>query len=140
MRRRALKSASLHAVEPAPQPPDLDALSAWPDPRQVFRTPEPANRRQTVEQLLKDHFRCAGNVTDFTVEGNLSREPGYFRFGPDVICYGRCSSGLPAKSAAGILHDASVHVVTHGSSIGLPFDPGEVVDNLRCERYVAKSR
>ena len=60
------------------------------------------------------------------------------RFGSSVMCYGQCSSGIPAKYPTEPLHDAGEHVVTTSSSIQLPFNPVQVVDNLRCERYVGK--
>ena len=88
-----------------------------------------------VGQLLADRFRCAGDVGDFVVSGDLSRDSGYFRLGSDVLCYGQCSSGVPAGHATDSLHDAGGHVVIGESTIDIPFDPAQVVDNLRSERY-----
>jgi glycosyltransferase involved in cell wall biosynthesis len=93
----------------------------------------------TATQLLADLFRCPEDVANFTLRGDLSQESGYFRFGSDVICYGQCSSGFPAKSVTDQLHDASEHVVTNGSSVELSFNPVQVVNSLRCERYVTNS-
>lgn len=64
--------------------------------------------------------------------------PGYFRFGSAGICYGHCSSGLPAASVTDPLHDTYQDVIKNGSSVQLPFDPVEVINNLRHERYVRK--
>jgi hypothetical protein len=88
------------------------------------------SRQSAIGSLVADHFRCPDDVTDLTVIGDLSEEAGYFRFG-DLTCYGRCSSGVPARAVSGILHDVSNLV----SADGLPFDPIEVVNNLRYERY-----
>jgi len=41
-------------------------------------------------ELLKERFRCSEDVAAFEVSGDLPRETGYFRLGPDAICYGRC--------------------------------------------------
>jgi hypothetical protein len=67
------------------------------------------------------HFRCPANFFDSIVEGDLSADPGFFQFGPEITCYGRSSRA-----------DARVD----GSQVRLPFDPAEVLNNLRLERYL----
>jgi hypothetical protein len=69
--------------------------------------------------------------------GDISGDSGYFRFGSAGICYGQCSSGVPAEFVTGPLHDTHQHVSTNGSSVQLPFDPFQVVNNLRHERYLS---
>ena len=91
----------------------------------------------TLEQLLADRYRFASNTLEFTVRGGLSDESGYFRFGRDIICFGRCSGGSVAKSPTRKLHDAMRDVGRDGSTVVLPFDPGEIINNLRYERYAA---
>ena len=92
-----------------------------------------------ASQLLTELFRCPNDVADFELKGDLSQNNGFFRFGPNTVCYGQCSSGAPAKSAAAPLHDALKHLVTNSSSVQTPFDPVQVVDCLRHERYVDNS-
>jgi hypothetical protein len=92
-----------------------------------------------VEQLLKDYFRCPEHFADFTVATDLSCDSGYFRFGSDAICYGQCSSVIPAALVTDARSIACPHVHTNGSTVQLPFDPVQVVDNLRFERYTANS-
>jgi glycosyltransferase involved in cell wall biosynthesis len=87
-----------------------------------------------IARLLRDRYRCPDDLGHFVVDGDLSRDSGYFRFGSHAICYGQCSSSVPATLATSTLHDASEDVVLNGS-VHLPFDPAQVVDNLRCERY-----
>lgn len=95
---------------------------------------------QPAEHLLVARFRCPPNLAHFSLSGALSPKPGYFQLGPGVICYGQCSSGTPAKHVTGPLHDACRHVTPNGSSsIPLPFDPLQIIDNLRCARYLANS-
>src|SRR3989304_8189004 len=89
----------------------------------------------TDNQLLAYHFRCPEGVADFVVSGDLSRDSGYFTFGSGAVCYGQCSSGVPAQSVTDPLHDAGPHAATRGSTVHLPFDPAQVLENLRCERY-----
>ncbi len=86
-------------------------------------------------RLLTDYFRCPDSLADLTVAGDLSASSGYFRFGSEIICFGQCSSGTPSAQVAAPLHDAQQHVSAKESSIQLPFDPNQVVDNLRYERY-----
>lgn len=93
--------------------------------------------RKTV-QLLTEFFRCADDIATFSLTGELSQGNGFFRLGPDV-CFGQCSSGDPRKSPAESLHDAGEHVVINDWSVQLPFDPVQLVSNLRFERYVGNS-
>ena len=88
-------------------------------------------------RLLLDRYKCANGLVDFRIDGNLSDETGYFRLGEDVICYGQCASGAPRKRATEPLHDASTHVTINQSTVRLPFDAAQVVDNFRYERYFA---
>lgn len=96
--------------------------------------------RRNTELLLSELLRCPDNVAEFVVASDLSSNDGYFRFGPDATCYGRCTSGMPAETVMEPLLDVSEHVVTNRSSVQLPFDPVQVIDNLRFERYVTNSQ
>jgi hypothetical protein len=91
--------------------------------------------QRNVKQLLTDRFRCPEDVAEFTIAPNLSCDSGYFRFGSEAICYGQCSSGMPAKRVTDILHAAVQQVSTDAATVQLAFDPLQVVDNLRLERY-----
>jgi len=85
--------------------------------------------------LLTERFRCAADLPDFIVREPLSQKSGYFRLGAHAICYGQCSSRTPETRAIDGLYDASDDIAINGSSISLPFDAAQVVDNLRYERY-----
>src|SRR5258708_9166305 len=65
---------------------------------------------------------------------------GFFQFGAGNICYGRCNTGVPADVAGSAEIDASKGVRRSGSTIHLPFDFTEVVENLRLERYRQKGK
>src|SRR5262249_18829023 len=97
-------------------------------------TADVANPSSDSNQLLEDRFRCTSDVPNLIVQGNLSAQSGYFRLGSKVI-WGQCSSGEPAQTFEGCLHDASEHVAVDANSVYLPFDPEQVLDNLRSERY-----
>jgi len=103
-------------------------------------TLDAADSPRKTAKLLIDHFRCPEDLADFTVAGGLSHDSGYFRLGPDVICYGQCSSCTPAESPKESLHDAREHASVDGPSVRLSFDPVQIVDNLRCERYYTSAQ
>jgi hypothetical protein len=103
-------------------------------------TPKTVNSPDSVLHLLRERFRCPEEVVaDIAVSRELSNSSGFFRLGPEIVCYGQCSSGDPVRSVTAPGHDASEHVGMCGSSLHLPFDPVQVIDNLRNERYQANS-
>ena len=84
---------------------------------------------------MVDHYRCPETVAAFEVSGRLCDDPGFFRFGPDTICFGTSSNGLLCGASTGPLYDAMQDVAIDRGSVCLPFDPNEIIENLRCERY-----
>jgi hypothetical protein len=85
-----------------------------------------------------DYFRCPGHFVRLRVASGTALSRGYFRFG-SAICYGDIAAPLAANSCNGTLFDALPEVRLHSSGeICLPFDPDEVVKNLRLERYVGR--
>jgi hypothetical protein len=88
-----------------------------------------------MKQALIDYYRCPDNFADFRLAGSLSGDSGYFRFGPEAICYGRLSSRHPSGQLTGLLHDSSHDVTTDGGIARLPIDPDEIINNFRYERY-----
>lgn len=99
---------------------------------------EERSRRQ-IHRAFVDHYRCPEGFGTFSLKGELSQKSGYFRFGPDVICYGRCSSGSVVEHVHGALYDALADCIPDDGSVQLPFLPDEVVTNLRNERYLWQS-
>lgn len=93
-----------------------------------------------LNQPFLDFYRCAEISVRFVSAADLCAEPGYFRFGRDLICFGRCSSGQSSRFSQNGLVDLLHDVYADASEIGLPFDPGEVINNLRLERYVPASK
>jgi len=87
-------------------------------------------------QALADYYRCPDGVGDFVLTGKLADVSGFFKFGPEVICYGQSSSPVSAQAAGAGLHDSLQDVSTEDSVLRLPFEPTQIIDNLRCERYV----
>jgi hypothetical protein len=95
--------------------------------------------QSSVNQLLAERFRSQEQVANFTILRDLYPDSRFFRFGPDIICYGQCSSGIPATVATDALDIGCQDVFVNGSGVRLPFDPVQVVNNLRFERYVDNS-
>jgi hypothetical protein len=89
-----------------------------------------------VISLLSDYYRFPDDATvRFNAEPS-SGENGFFRFGPDATCFGQSASGV-AESVENVgLHDASKSTQLKSCEVRLAFDPAQVVENLRRERYV----
>jgi len=90
----------------------------------------------TVNQEVLQYYRCPEEFVNFALSGDLSEDSGFFRFGKDALCFGESCSGFRARRVQPDLYDALAGVVFDGTSIQLPFDPSEVIDNLRRERYL----
>lgn len=86
-------------------------------------------------QLVQDHYRCPESFFQVELHGTLSQEAGYFRFGADCIGYGRSTVGATRRQADGRLTDLSSEARGRAGALQLPFDPSEVIENLRRERY-----
>ncbi len=86
---------------------------------------------------LADHYRCPAEFLDFELAGPLSTDSGYFRCGPGAICFGRTSNGYRTPDAGELRYDALHDLEIAGSTLRLPFNPTEVIDNLRLERYAS---
>src|SRR6202008_90559 len=88
-----------------------------------------------MNQHFFEFFRCPENGIRFDVTAGLSAAPGYFGFGGDLTCYGKTSAVQVARDCSSNLRDALPAVCMTDDEIKLPFDPDQVVDNLRYERY-----
>ena len=88
-------------------------------------------------RVLADYYRCPASPVQVVTTGHSEGQAGYFRLGPDVICYGRLSCGAAAPTPLGELDDALAYAEVKSHEIQLPFDVEEVIENLRRERYTA---
>jgi hypothetical protein len=89
-----------------------------------------------MNRTLVDYYRCPEGFTGCLRQvGALSPERGFFEFGPDVVCFGRLAKGTPGPTVTNGLLDVLQTAVVLPGNVELPFDPGEVVDLLRTERY-----
>jgi len=89
----------------------------------------------TLSRAVSDRYRCPKTFLDFALCGKLSLGEGFFGFGPNITCYGHNCSGVFDARAGSALHDTLKEVVAERGQVKLPFDPSEIIDNLRLERY-----
>jgi len=93
-----------------------------------------------MNRTFLEYFRCPDELTRFETNAQSSINPGFFKFGPDAVCYGRCSNIVPYQRFTENLPDAAQAAAANGDLLRLPFDLSQVVDNLRLERYLTNSR
>ena len=92
-------------------------------------------RENATNKALLDRYLCPERFVDIQLMGQLSDDAGYFRFGQNTTCYGRSAAGFRAGRADAPLYDALADVAVNGTTACLPFDPTDVINNLRFERY-----
>jgi hypothetical protein len=92
-----------------------------------------------MDRTLSDYFCCPEEFTKLETGGPLSTQPGFFEFGPGVICYGRYAGAVPSEEVGDGLPDALRSIKTEGDRFLLPFDLTQVAANLRFERYLNKT-
>src|SRR4051812_3527207 len=92
----------------------------------------------TNMNVLIDQYRLADGYGDYQVARVPATDAGYFRFGSNAVCYGRTSEGYLQLDASDPLYDVLPDVRLGQHDFLLPFDPAEVIDNLRRERYMVR--
>ena len=88
-----------------------------------------------VPRVLIDRYRCPDSLLNLTIQDDIADDAGFFRFGPKTICYGRSAVGYRRRRVGPALYDVAQDVTLEDGEVCLPFDPTEIVDNLRLERY-----
>jgi hypothetical protein len=129
-------------IERSQLPKIADIRMSWSD-RLVSQENRPQNQRggsgffttNAMSNALLDFFLCPQDFVDFDLAGKLSDEAGYFRCGQTAIFYGRSASGYRANRPDAALYDVATDIRAHAGKPVFPFDPTELVDNLRLERY-----
>jgi hypothetical protein len=88
-----------------------------------------------MNPTLSDYYKLPSDALRCLTNGDLDGNPGFFKFGSETTCYGRCRAGVSSDVAMAGQFDVLKAVGLAGSNISLPFDCEEVVENLRWERY-----
>ncbi|MGB2637113.1 MAG: hypothetical protein WAM58_24505 [Candidatus Acidiferrum sp.] len=92
--------------------------------------------RPVNSRVLRDYYGATLATLDLK-ETEDDGPSGFFRYGPDIVCYGKSASGTSPDVRLAGRYDAQNAVTTCGnSSTYLPFDFPSVIENLRRERYV----
>jgi hypothetical protein len=94
------------------------------------------NLDRTLNHMLADYYRVHEDGLGRVCSAQPSGQVGFFRFGPTTTCYGQSTSGVSTSVESPALHDALKTARLKDFEVHLPFDPGQIVDNLRRERYV----
>ena len=94
------------------------------------------NLDRTLNRMLADYYRVHEDGLGRVCSAQPSGQVGFFRFGPTTTCYGQSTSGVSTSVESPALHDALKTARLKDFEVHLPFDPGQIVDNLRRERYV----
>src|SRR5277367_2568884 len=91
-----------------------------------------------MNDCFGQYYRCPERYNQFAVADSLSESSGYFRVGSEIV-YGHCSGSSPAPDPTDELFDALPDLArqhgSHNGSLRLGFDPSEIAENLRRERY-----
>ena len=96
---------------------------------------QPAPPPGALEAPLLERFRCDIGRLEFFARKEPGADRGYFRLGDRAICFGHSSSGQLPALPNGMLPDLRPEIVASNGTLSLPFDPNEIVTNLREERY-----
>jgi hypothetical protein len=120
----------------------LNRTATLPEAEHVKSTIPQNDLRRSASPLtsLTGLYRCPDDAITLAVHGTPSGKAGFFNFGPEILCYGRCSTTQPPAQLVTGLSDMTRHVLSDETTLGLPFDLTEAVDNLRQERYIAGIR
>lgn len=92
-----------------------------------------------MDRAFFEYYRCPESFVTLACSGVASGNCGYFHFGPNALCYGRCSSRAPAEHPADTPPDTLADVALERGKVWLPFDPSEVTANLRYEHYASSN-
>ncbi len=88
-----------------------------------------------MSDTLRAYYRLPDVGLSVTSANDTATEPGFFRFGEDIVCYGRVAEGHVSESADQATYDAAPRVQPQNDKLRLPFDLDQVVAALRNEEY-----
>jgi hypothetical protein len=92
--------------------------------------------RSVSSRILRDYYGVSLSTLDLHESQDVDGRPGFFRYGPDIVCFGNSASGMTSDVSVAGRYDAAKDARVTTSGVSLPFDFSAVIDNLRRERYV----
>jgi hypothetical protein len=94
----------------------------------------------TPANTVIDYYRCPEDLASFEASKELSPESGFFCVADGLIVYGQLANARPAEYVTSALPHAILESAGNRPSCIFPFDPNQVVENLRRERYRETSK
>src|SRR5271169_274968 len=87
-------------------------------------------------KILRDYYGISPATLDLRVSPNRAVSPGFFRYGQELVCYGKSSIGTSPDVQLAGRYDAKDAIGVRDSLTHIPFDFSSVIENLRTERYI----
>ncbi len=91
-----------------------------------------------TSDLLSDFYRCPPAASCFNIPAELTPQPKFFRW-EGAICYGRRAPAVLNRLGTDDTRSDAPHPLGSTHRCTLEFDPAEVADELRKERYETTS-
>jgi len=88
-------------------------------------------------RALFEYYRIPEGLLGGAFRANVSNGSGFFHLGPDILCYGSCSTGVASNAENARSYDTLNYITLDHSELRLPFDPDQVIENMRREHYAA---
>jgi hypothetical protein len=108
----------MHSIETSGKTADLASLKA--------------------HRAFLDHTKCPPSILERMTCSPGSGPKGFFRL-DGLRLYGRINGGSPSLGPGENLPSIDALISRGEASVALPFDPTEIIDNLRFERYVGSA-
>lgn len=108
-------------------------------PAQLRSHQSAAPPQPQANRTLLEFYRCPEEFARVLSPNTPAQHSGFFRFGPEAICYGSVRENAVHPRVSPELPDLLGDTATEFSAVRLSFDPSEVVDNLRFEQYRGSS-
>jgi len=87
-------------------------------------------------EILRDYYGMSPALVSLREAHFDSESPeGFFRYGPELVCYGKCASGCATDIALAGRYDAANSVGVRDSLAEIPFQFSSLIHNMRMERY-----
>jgi hypothetical protein len=105
----------------------------------IATTDTPKRSGLEAHRAFLDHTKCPPAALERITCSKGSGAEGFFRLN-DLRLYGRTSGGSTSPGPEGNLPPIDSLISRTRGSVALPFDPTEIIDNLRRERYVGSAK
>jgi hypothetical protein len=91
--------------------------------------------RSTGTKQLGEYFRVPDPWVQFSCSNGNAEKAGFFTFGKDSVCFGKCSLVQTMRTMKQPLPDTFQYADVGKNLVHLPFNLDEVAYNLHTERY-----